>query len=311
MSKIILNHSQILTNIIPLFFYNNYKSSIVKEGRCPVEYELYLDVLFLVNFMMDYLILLLSSRILKSHTSYVRILWGALVGAVFTCIVIILAVPSIAAQFVLYHLVINSLMIVIALKTNTLATYLKALISLYIASVLLGGVFQLFSQYVTVGSLFFGLAILSYYLVKGIWIFIEQLGKYNQEFYPIELYIGDKVIKVNGLLDTGNGLKDPISHKPVCILDKAIAEVEGLTNFKSIETNNSFDESGSNKTVGIQHYIPYNTISDEGVLVAITIDKLLIGGSKHKWVDKPMIAFSKECISKNGTYQMILHPQLF
>lgn len=311
MSKIILNLSQILTNIISPFFYNNYKSNIAKEGRCPVEYELYLDVLFLVNFMMDYLILLLSSRILKSHSTYVRILFGALVGAILTCIVIVSAIQSRVIVFILFHLVINSLMIVISLRVKTLATYLKALISLYIASVLLGGVFQLFSQYVTLGSLFFGLAILSYYLVKGIWIFIEQLGKYNQEYYPIELYIGEKVIKVIGLMDTGNSLIDPVSHKPVCILDKDIAKVEGLTYSQRLNEQDTLRESGQKESMFMEHIIPYNTISDEGFLVAITIDKLLIGGSKNQWVNKPIIAFSKGAISKNGTYQMILHPQLF
>lgn len=257
-----------------------------------MEYELYLDVLFLVNFMMDYLILLLTKRILKSHTTYIRILLGAFLGACLTCIVIVLAIPNVILQFLLFHIIVNSVMILTALMIQTIGEYIKGLISLYIASILLGGVFQLFSQYATIGSLFFALAVTSYYLVKGIWFFVEQLGKYNQEFYPVELHIEGRIIKVMALMDTGNGLREPLSYKPVSVVDKGLIEREDIV-------------------LHTQHHIPYNTIGDKGVLTAITIEKLHIGGSKNLWVLEPIIAVSKETISSNGSYQMILHPEIF
>lgn len=259
-----------------------------------MEYELYLDVLFLVNFMMDYIILLLSSRILKNQTTYYRILAASLLGAGLTCIVIILALPSILLRFIIFHFIINSLMILVAMKIKTIRDHIKSLISLYIASVLLGGVFHLFSSYVTIGSLFFALAIGSYYLVKWIWFFIEQLGKHNREFYPVSLYLGDKIIKVNALMDTGNGLREPHTNQVVCVIDRQIVE----ENFYPLEETKI-------------RYIPYQTVGDQGVLLATVLDKLHVGGDKNLWVEHPIVAFSKEKISKQNTYEFILHPELF
>ena len=48
-------------------------------------YELYIDVLFLVNFMMDYILLLITRRLIKADASYGRVCLGALAGSILTC----------------------------------------------------------------------------------------------------------------------------------------------------------------------------------------------------------------------------------
>ena len=51
-------------------------------------YELYIDVLFLENFMMDSLLLLAVNRVLKCGRSYGRIFLGGALGSTLTCLVI-------------------------------------------------------------------------------------------------------------------------------------------------------------------------------------------------------------------------------
>lgn len=266
-------------------------ASVCKSSGGYMEYELYVDVLFLVNFMMDYLVLLLSSRILKINTSYMKIAIGAFTGALCTCIVIIIPIASYAIKLLIVHGVINILMMKIAMPIKGKVDGIKALISLYIASILLGGVAQLFSNYFTLGSLFFALAILSFYIVKVLWFFIENLGVHKQEILPVILYIEDEQIHLKALVDTGNSLSEPLSKKPVSILDKRYAYLME-SNLKYLEIKE----------------IPFHTITNKGILKGIEVDRLEINGNKK--INKAIIAFSEEEISKHSTYEMILHPEI-
>ena len=118
-------------------------------------YELYIDVLFLVNFMMDYILLLITRKIIKSKISYGNICLGALVGSVLTCVVAAIPVPYTFIKFILFHAVINVVMIKIGLRIRWNRDFLRALITLYISGFLVGGVFSCLDQYVKTGSLFF------------------------------------------------------------------------------------------------------------------------------------------------------------
>lgn len=50
-------------------------------------YELYVDIFFMVNFMMDTILLLIVKKMILCSVSYGRILLGAATGAMLTCVV--------------------------------------------------------------------------------------------------------------------------------------------------------------------------------------------------------------------------------
>ena len=51
-----------------------------------MHYELYIDLFFLINFLMDYFLLLMVGKMLKCRIRRLRIIAGAMVGAFLTCI---------------------------------------------------------------------------------------------------------------------------------------------------------------------------------------------------------------------------------
>ena len=265
-----------------------------RESRWKVYYEVYVDILFLVNFMMDYLILLLVRRMLKCTATHGNVLLGACVGAMLTCVVMLLSLPSVI-KFILFHMVINAGMVQVGLRIKDIRSFVKAIIMLYIGSFLLGGILEVFRPYVRVGSLFFFLAIVGYYLALWIWKFIVCVQRWNQYHCEVELYIGDKKYQVKALVDTGNGLVDPVSGNPVSIVDKEIAkkllEKEQIRNIR---------------------YIPYRTIGKgDGVLPVIRIERLRTRGEHTCDIENPMIGISEERVSARGEYEMILNPNLF
>ena len=66
-------------------------------------YELYIDVLFLENFMMDSLLLLAVNRILKCGRAYGRIFLGGALGSALTCLVIAVPFPAVI-KLVFFHI---------------------------------------------------------------------------------------------------------------------------------------------------------------------------------------------------------------
>ena len=244
---------------------------------------------------MDYLLLLLIRKMLKCTATHGNVCLGAIIGSLVTCVIIVLPIPYVFLKFMLFHVFVNTCMIRVGLKIKNIRSFLKAIIMLYIGSILLGGIMEAFRQYVRVGSLFFVIAILGYYIVLGIWKFISYMQRWNQCHCKVDLYLGDKKYQIKGLIDTGNALRDPISGKPVSILDRAMAKrFFGEEYLKDVR------------------YVPYQTIGKKaGVLPAVQFERMCIWKDTPCWVEKPLIAISEEAISIGGEYEMILNPNLF
>lgn len=258
-------------------------------------YELYIDVLFLVNFMMDYILLLLVRKMLASTATYGRICLGAIMGAILTCIVVIIPTPHTLIKFVVLHVLVNTCMIRVGLKIRDITSFIKAIFMLYIGGFLLGGLLTSVSQYVKVGSLFFALAVSGYYVVLAIWKFISWVLRWNQYHCTVELHFKGEKYRIKGLIDTGNALCDPISGQPVNILDRKAAK-------------KLFGE----KPMGDVRYIPYQTIGkNSGILPAFHIDKMCVYRDVEYWITSPLIGISEEKVSARGEYDMILNPNLF
>ncbi len=258
-------------------------------------YELYVDVLFLVNFMMDYLLLLCVRKMLKCSATHVNICLGALTGALLTCIVVILPIPYAFIKGILFHVFVNTCMLKVGLKIKNIRSFIQAIIMLYIGSFLLGGIMEVFRPYIKVGSLFLLVAIAGYYLFLGIWKFISYMQRWNRYHCDVELQLTGRVYRLKGLIDTGNGLRDPVSGQPVSIIDRKTArkllQEEDVKNVR---------------------YIPYKTIGNrEGVLPIIRIDRLCVQGENACTVETPLIGICEEEISTGGEYEMILNPNLF
>lgn len=256
-------------------------------------YELYIDVLFLINFMMDSLILLSVNRMLKCSATHGRVFLGGAAGAAAVCVVIAMPLPGIL-KFILFHTVINTAMIKIGLKTKGKTQFWKALGLLYLTSFLFGGILQALHPYVRTGSLFFAAAVGCYYLIQGAWKFLTRLGQMQKKICEITLYTSAGKQKVKALIDTGNGLEDNLSKEPVSVVDKALA--------KSMFTDEDVKKGF--------HYIPYRTVGKESIMPVFRISKMCIHLEKEQWIETPIIGVCEERVSEQEEYQMILNPDL-
>ena len=257
-------------------------------------YELYVDVLFLVNFLMDYILLLLVRKMLKCSATHGRVCIGAAIGALLTCFIVIVPVPYVI-KFLFSYLFINTFMLVTGLKIRKIKTLVKAVILLYIGTFLLGGILGYIRQYVRVGSLLLAAAIVGYYIILGMWNFLSRMRKMQDTICRVKLHYNGQVCEINGLLDTGNQLKDTVTGEPVSVLGRE--EAKKLL--------------GTSIPEGIR-YIPYHSIGKEqGMMALVRMERMCVQREEECWLEKPLIAISEEQISKTNEYQMILNPNLF
>ena len=255
-------------------------------------YELYIDVLFLENFMMDSLLLLAIHTIRKSGTTHRRIFGGSAVGSVLTCIVISLPLPG-TVKFLLYHMLVNTVMLKTGIKMKGIKALFKNICLLYLFSFLFGGVLHFFRPYMRTASLFFFVAAGSYcLLVKG-WEMLRKMERKQKNICKVIVQTDTGEHEFKALLDTGNTLEDPVTGKSVSIIDKEAAR----------------KLCGEEPLKGF-HYIPYRCVGKESVMPAFQIDKMCICAEEEKWVSNPVLGIGEERIDKQDEYQMLLNPDI-
>lgn len=260
-----------------------------------MQYELYIDVFFLVNFVMDYLMLQIARKALKCTATHGNVIAGALTGAFVSCIVVCISAPALV-KTVCMHVLVNTSMVMIGLKIREKISFLKALALIYLAGFLLGGIMTWLGQYLggylRISFLFFAIVIFSYFLSSRSMDFLESLWKLKKHRCEVTLYREDRTCRVNAIVDSGNGLFDSLTGKPVHIIGEKAAK-------KLFE----------GEKIQRIRYIPYHTIQEnESVLPCITIDKMLIHGEEEKLVVSPLLGISGQHLFGNGTCEMILHP---
>ncbi len=261
-----------------------------------MQYELYIDVFFLENFMMDFIVLMAVKRSMHKQVSGGSVCLGALMGALFASVLLLIPL-SYAGKLALSHTLINSAMVIVGLRIRKLREYINSIISLYIFSFLIGGIISCIEnvagKYMKAGSLFFGIAVCSYFVFRKILDYLEALFKLPLQYCQVILTLKDKSCMVEALIDSGNNLSDNITGEPIHIITSKT--IKKLTN--------------TNKVQKIR-YVPYHTIQEEqGVLPVIRLDKMQILGEKAKTVLNPVIGISSKEEFEGGKFEMILNPE--
>lgn len=243
--------------------------------------KIYLDNVFLLNFSFDYLLLLSVAILLRRNVPMKRIILGAFIGGL-SIFILFLKINSIQLFFI--KLLISILMVLATFRYRNIKYTSKNLLYLYSASMILGGFLYFLNtefSYKQDGLVFYhnGLSINFLFLIIFspiiIYLYIRQgleLKNRYANYYKIDVHLNDKTYKLNGFLDTGNNLIDPVSKKPVVVIDEGI--IKGHFNYI---------------------YVPYQTITEEGLLkcipATIYIEKIkkekevLLGFMKQKNIE--------------------------
>lgn len=246
----------------------------------------YLDLVFLINFIMDFYILSSVKFLLRLNTKVIRILLGTVIGSL----------SFILLFFEINNLVFNILKIVISilmvLITFGKSEFFNKLFYLYIVSIVLGGTLYLINDSLgyEVNSFIFinngysiNLIVLLLISPLILFLYVKEHLKYKKKIntkYDVIIKLKNKKINVIGFLDTGNKLVDPYFNKPIILLNKKYINLKG----KRII------------------YVPFTSLNNNGLLKCIIPEYILVNNKKYKDI---LIG-----ISENLKYDCILNERI-
>ncbi len=232
-----------------------------------------------------------------------RIFVSSFIGAIINCIC--LYIPVVLLYRILTGVVLTGIIgavIILPAKSRGNA-YIKCLVIGTETAVLLGGSIAILQKYIVRGSFtLWQMCILSVCITGLIRYLLRNYFITRQRsFYPVILYCDKEEYPMKALMDTGNGLIEPISKKPVCLVGKDYFERQ-------------WEKEGKRKEFQPVRFraIPYHAVgTPNGILRGYEMDRLIIFTDERKVeISKPMIGISEHAVGNRGTYQMILQPQL-
>lgn len=251
--------------------------------------EIYLDLVMLLNFLVDFLLLLGTNRLSGFPSQPWRCAGSALLGSVYAACCLLPGFRFLGN--LLWRTVCLGFMGVIAFGCNRSA--LKRSGVFLLLSMALGGIALSFGR----GN-FLSLMLSSF----GVWLlchvaFGETIG--GREYLPLLLSCGGETVHLTALRDTGNTLRDPITGEQVIVISAEVGtRLTGLT----LEQLRFPMQTLTQRPLPGLRLIPYRSVGQgSGMLLGLRLEQVRLGNRCAPAV----VAFAPEGIGNGEIYQAL------
>jgi len=251
--------------------------------------SVYVDVVAILNFVVDFLLILATNRLTGFSPDFGRSAAAAALGGVYGGACLIRRFSFLGS--LPWRIICLLLMTSIAFGWNK-------------SAVQRGGVFVLLSM--SLGGITVGMGHRSVPLlllaVFLIWVlcsisFRGNVG--NREYVKVKLCWEDRQMQIIALKDTGNTLRDPLTGEQILVAGADVGEkLLGLT---PDQLRHPVETVAGSKLRGLR-LIPYQAVGQPGsMLLAVRFQNARIGNRNAQ----PLVAFAPERIAKGEMYQML------
>ncbi|ACL69670.1 sigma-E processing peptidase SpoIIGA [Halothermothrix orenii] len=291
---------------------------------------IYADITFINNFLMTLAIIWAVGHILEYKTSWIRLLLAALIGTIYLFVIIIIKIYQLSlfiniAIHILLNILIAIAMVRVAFGRISKKHLWKGVGYLYLVSfITIGTTISIFYMYggAPIQSSGFVLRVVGLLILVVIarygWKFVQSYVTPDNFFVPVTIVTGDHRIRLKGLVDTGNKLKDPLTGVPVVIVyikdiielfpDKIKNKINSR-NYDIYKIISIFNDDGWGNRVRV---LPFSDLGQEhGILLGFRPDTIIIE-YKDNYIKtrKVIIGLSGHKLDDEDSYQVLLHPQL-
>ena len=286
---------------------------------------IYIDVLFAVNLMMNYFILLAVAKVLRRKEKRLRLLLGAALGAVYSLFIFF---PQVGFLYSMAMKVLVSLsLVLVSFRYSTVRNLLRLVGTFYIISFLFGGTVYALWYFLTPpgllvrnGVVYVDIPPVELILIAaGCYIAITLAARFFRKggggIYDVEIAADGRVARMRAFLDTGNGLTDVITGAPVIVAEYSAVEKlipAGLREaFRSGRLDAAERLPGS-EWAGKFRLVPYGSVGgNPGLLPAFKPDRLSIRDKgSQKNTDDVLVAVCGRKLCDDGSYSALLSPLL-
>lgn len=249
--------------------------------------KIYLDLVFMLNFIYDLLLLMTIDITLKRHMNFIRLIISSIIGSLS---LIILFLPFNKLVLFVLKILVSIIMTLVAFKYKNIKYTFTNLLYLYMCSVILGGFLYLLDiefSYKREGLVFyFDKMNINYLLllilgpiILGLYIYEHKKYKSTYNFNcKLEIIFNNgKVLSCSGFIDSGNKLRDPISKKYVIIMSKKL-----LSSYINIRS---------------PMYVPYRALNKCGLIECFKIKYIKVN---NQIFTNYLVGVSNEKFNLNG-----------
>ena len=278
----------------------------------------YIDLLFLLNFLMNTVTLFSTSLFLGRNLSLIRLssastllalystavffpplsfLFSALLKLIVLTLVFPAKKPSVIAKNTLVFFVINAIF----------GGIIYALIFVTDFGTRVGATVSNGEVYLNISASSLLLSLIPAYLCVYVISHIRrQALKDSIRTAAVTLLFKNKKITLKGFADTGCNLCDPLTKEPAVIISNSAAKrLLPPDFFKAITLGIPVN---LRDYIGKYRILPFSTVSDtDGILHAFVPDALTIDG---KTINKPLVAIAKLPICENSQFDVLFNPDI-
>lgn len=253
----------------------------------------YVDYVFFINFLFDFILLMGINILLKRNGSFKRLILSSIYGGLTT---FILYINMNSLLYFFIKIFTGILLVIFAFKYKDLKYTITNFIYLLLLSIILGGSLYFINSeigYTNDGIMYFtsGLGlnflILLFFFILITIIFVRFEKRYKRNIntlYEVDILLNNKILKLSGFLDTGNNLYDPYFNRPIIILNKGI-------------------ELDLKKVI----FVPFETLNSKGIMKCFLVDKIFIKDIGYR--ENVLIGLSNDKFHISGV-DIILHRDL-
>ena len=249
----------------------------------------YLDLVMILNFLVDFLLLLGTNRLSGFPAAPGRCALAAVFGSIYAGACLLPGFRFLGN--LLWRCVSLCLMALTAFGLQRDAVKRGGVFLLL--SLALGGMALCFTRQ-NFAALTLGAA--------GVWLLCRVSfgdGAVGREYVPVTLTFRGRQVSFTALRDTGNTLHDPITGEPVLVVSGEIGEQ--LTGLTLRQLSSPLETIAARPLPGLR-LIPYHAVGNAGgLLLAMRFPGAVVGGKKQT----VLAAFAVEGFRNTGMYQAL------
>lgn len=272
---------------------------------------IYTDILILVNFLVDYFLLLLTVKLTESKVRIFRVILSAFIGGI-SSLYIFFPINNILFDL-LYKIILSFIMTLTVIGFKKLRQFSKFCFFLFSITSLYAGIIYAVSNvfkpsgmlidngvtYFEISPIFICASTVVFYLLITFLSRIFKKSSHTAECCEITLTSDSKSIKLKAIVDTGNSVSDYFGKSEIIIADNS--SFKALFGFEGDFT----DEKLKSRF----RIVPCATVTGEDFLKGYRCDSAVIKtANKTVNIEKPILAQSKTEL-KDG-YNAIVNPKI-
>ncbi len=285
--------------------------------------KIYLDIVLLENFIMNYIILFSTAIISKSKVNYWKIGIASLVAGLYSILNYLWNLGNL--QSLLVKFLISVMIVLIGFESRKPKVIFKQLILFYLVSFTFGGISFMLLFLINPANVVFenGLLVGTYpvkvTIISGIIgviviavvsYLIKDRMRTKSMLCDLEIFYKGNYQKLKTMIDTGNLLKEPISQTDVIIVEK-----NSLRTLISDDILDHLDDIMQGKWLGsredIYDYklkvIPFSSLGNEnGLLIGFKPDYIKIFDEEECTRDDVMIGIYNGKLCKSNLYTSLI-----